>query len=175
MTARCIQPKQQGFSLAESLIAISILSFTLLTIIGFMPAGLDNLRKAEDRAAKARIVASLVSELEAKPWTELFQARGQHSRNIYYDRSGMVEEKKVEWAYVVRYRITDWTGVPGAVTQPLDLLTVEVEISDKPLASIPFSNTGIGAAGRTYDVKIAHLVNTESAYGRVQTSSPLIP
>jgi len=172
MTKQC---NQQGFSLAESLIAISILSFTLLTIIGFMPAGLDNLRKAEARAAKARIVASLVSELEAKSWNELDQARGSDSRNIFYDRNGMVEDQRLNFAYVARFRLMDFTGVPGTTTTPQDLITVEIDISDTPLAVSPFTKTGLGAAGRTYDVKVAHLVNSEAALGRVQTSTPVIP
>lgn len=164
-----------GFSLAESLIAISILSFTLLTIIGFMPAGLDNLKKAEDRAAKARIVASLVAELEAKPWTELQKARGADSRNIYYDRSGMVENQKLEWAYVARFRITDWSGVPGTAVAPLDMLSVEVDISDTPLAGNPFAQAGLGGVRKSHDTKIAHLVNTEGTLGRIQTTTPVIP
>jgi uncharacterized protein (TIGR02598 family) len=165
---------QLGFSLAESLIAISILSFTLLTIIGFMPAGLDNLKKAEDRAAKARIVSSLVAELEAKPWPELEQARGRYSPQIYYDRVGLVAGNRLDWAYVVRFRLQTSNGLPGAGAVPPDLLTVEVEISDRPLAAAPFADLTLNG-GNAFDVKVAHVVNTESRLGRIQNLVPTVP
>ncbi len=175
MTKKCSQRAPQGFSLAESLISISILSFTLLTIIGFMPSGLDNLKKAEDRAAKARIVASLVSELEAKSWFELQKGLGTDSRNIYYDRSGAVADERLDFAYVARYRLVESKGLPGSTVAQPDLLTVEIDISDTPLAPNPFTKTGPGVGERSYDVKVAHLVNSEATLGRIQTSAPVIP
>lgn len=60
-----------AFTLAESLFAMAIVSFTILSIIGMMPGGLTELRAAERRSAEARILHSLSNEFQTKPIADL--------------------------------------------------------------------------------------------------------
>lgn len=159
--------RNHGFSLAESLIAISIVSFTLLTIIGLMPAGLDNLKKAEDRAARARIVSSIVAELEAKDWSVLTASGENYSRTLHYDRNGVSTDKELEQIYAARYRLRQAEELPGAAGPSDFLRRLEVNVSDRPLAAQPF---GIqpGTSLPLYEVRTALLVDTGARLGRLR-------
>ena len=79
--------KCSAFTLAETLFAMAIVSFALLTIIGLMPSALDELRQSERRAAEARILQSLAAEYELLPWQEIknFGRRGP----FYFDEAGL--------------------------------------------------------------------------------------
>lgn len=80
-------PPSPAFTLAETLFAMAIVSFTLLTIIGLMPTALDGLRQSERRSAEARILQSLAAEYELLPWTEL-QNLGRRGP-FYFDETGL--------------------------------------------------------------------------------------
>lgn len=62
---------RDAFTLAESLFAMTIVSFVLLAMIGVMPAGLDSLRDAEERAAEARICQTMFADFEGRAWINL--------------------------------------------------------------------------------------------------------
>lgn len=76
-----------AFTLAETLFAMAIVSFALLTIIGLMPSALDELRQSERRAAEARILQSLAADYELLPWQEFenFGRRGP----FFFDETGL--------------------------------------------------------------------------------------
>lgn len=158
---------EHGFSLAESLIAISIVSFTLLTIIGLMPAGLDNLKKAEDRAARARIVSSIVAEVEAKDWSVLTASENSYSQIMHYDRNGVATDEKLEWVYAARYRLRSPEHLPGAANESDFLRRLEVDVSDRPLAPQPFGLQP-GSSLPLYEVRTAMLVDTGARYGNLR-------
>ena len=81
------RPTPPAFTLAETLFAMAIVSFTLLTIIGLMPTALDSLRQSERRAAEARILQSMAADYELLPWSKLenFGRRGP----FYFDETGL--------------------------------------------------------------------------------------
>ena len=76
----------QGFSLAESLFAMTIVSFVLLAIIGVMPAGLGSLRDADRRALEARICQTMLADFEGRMWVNLAT---QGTVTTYFDDQGV--------------------------------------------------------------------------------------
>lgn len=68
---RLLRLHPSAFTLAESLFAMAIVSFTILSIIGMMPGGLSELRAAERRAAEARILQALSSEYQVTATDDL--------------------------------------------------------------------------------------------------------
>lgn len=78
---RATRPCATAFSLAETLFAMAIVSFALLSIIGLLPTALSELNDAERRTAEARILQSLTADFELKPWAEV---RNLASRETYY-------------------------------------------------------------------------------------------
>lgn len=166
MSAEPHRRSAHGFSLAESLIAIAIVSFSLLTIIGMMPPGLDHLKNSEDRAARARIISTLAAEYEAMNWAELQRVAGKKRGPIYYDRQGLETNKQVEQIYGAEVLVskgnTSLEALPG--TNPSPFLTrVEIKVTSRPQANNPFgTGNELGLELRTL-----MLVNTEAQEGRL--------
>ena len=69
--ARLTLRSRAAFTLAESLFAMTIVSFVLLAIIGMMPAGLGALRDSEKRAAESRICQTMLADYEGRSWINL--------------------------------------------------------------------------------------------------------
>ena len=75
-----------AFTLAESLFAMAIVSFVLLTIIGVMPSGLSALKDAETRAAESRICQTMLADYEGRTWANLAT---QPDVVTYFDDQGI--------------------------------------------------------------------------------------
>jgi uncharacterized protein (TIGR02598 family) len=82
-----VQVARGGFTLAESLFAIGIVSFTLLAIVAMVPVALDSLKNSERRAAEQRIFHAILSEHEAMTWPQLTSIVG-NTQTRYYDEFG---------------------------------------------------------------------------------------
>lgn len=105
----------RAFTLAETLFAMAIVSFALLTIIGLMPSALDELRQSERRAAEARILQSLATEHELLSWQDLqnFGRRGP----FYFDETGL---RRLSMDETTRYQaqVDGPTGAGSELTLP---------------------------------------------------------
>lgn|GEM_PF-1865658 len=68
-----------GFSLVEVVLAIGIVSFALLVVLGTIPAGLSTMADAGQGNTKAEIIRTVVSELKSTPYDRLedFLASGR--------------------------------------------------------------------------------------------------
>lgn len=75
-----------GFSLAESLFALSIFAFVLLAMISMVPNGLAQLKDAERRAAEARILQTMLADFEGRKWINLAT---QGTVTTYFDDEGV--------------------------------------------------------------------------------------
>ncbi len=77
--------RSSGFSLIEVTIALAIVSFSMLTIVGLLPIGLSTLSVAATRTGEANIAKEMSSELEQIPLSEITNLQ---QTTYYYDRSG---------------------------------------------------------------------------------------
>jgi len=161
---------QAGFSLAESLIAIAIVSFTLLTIVGMMPPGLEHLRQAEERAARSRIISSLVGELESLEWSEIQRQAGAWMGPFLFDRQGLPTISGFDKIYVAQVRISPGGSraeqLPGSNASPF-LRGAEIRVSDKALAPNPFG----GVAPMDYEIRTVLLSNNDAVEGRIDLNA----
>jgi uncharacterized protein (TIGR02598 family) len=58
----------EGFSLPEVAIAVAIAALGMLTLLGLIPAGLDNLRQAGNTISASRICQQMMGELQSADW-----------------------------------------------------------------------------------------------------------
>ncbi len=153
-----------GFTLAESLIAIAIVSFTLLTIIGMMPPGLDHLKDAEDRAARSRIIASIAAQYEALDWEEIKKLGGAKQPIVKFDRQGLPTDENNALVYLAQAEVlpgnTAGETLPGT-TPSAYLRRLQIKISDRPGAAIPFGT----AKKDSYELRTVMLVRTQALGG----------
>lgn len=63
--------RNSGFSLIEVTLAVAIVSFCLIAILGLFPVGLNALRDSQEKAVMARIYQSMPEELSDKSPGEL--------------------------------------------------------------------------------------------------------
>jgi uncharacterized protein (TIGR02598 family) len=91
-----------GFSLVEVVLALGITSFSLLTILGLLPVGLNVLQEAGEASTRARIVQKLHGEILLMPFAKVEDQFA--GRTLYFDETGeRVEE--TDTASVALYKV----------------------------------------------------------------------
>lgn len=108
-----------GFTLVEIVLALGVVSFSLLTVIGTLPVGLETVQEAKVQAAKANISRELRSEFQQisyKTDTGSIPAAlaALNSTNYYYSQEGMMVAGSEGSAY---YKATFSVGT-GTVAAP---------------------------------------------------------
>lgn len=73
-----------GFSLIEVTLAIGIVSFALLAIIGVLPIGLVNAQQSIRQTTYSHMISRISSDLSLVPFSELSEGR-----DIYFDSDGL--------------------------------------------------------------------------------------
>ncbi len=62
---------RQGFSLVEVAIAVSILAVALVALLGLLPGGMSNFRKAMDISVTAQIAQRIIHDMEQAEFSEV--------------------------------------------------------------------------------------------------------
>lgn len=79
-------PRCHGFSLVEVTLAIGIVSFSLLAVLGLMPVGLSTLRQATEQTVESQIVQKLGGEASLTSFSKI--GANFSGRTFYYDDQG---------------------------------------------------------------------------------------
>ena len=85
MYSHCKPLAKQGFSLVEIAIALAIVSFTGITLLGLISSGLVSIRQAMNTTAESEIVQSLTNEIILTTYSNLSSLSNQY---FYYDVQG---------------------------------------------------------------------------------------
>ncbi len=92
--------RSAAFTLVESVIAIGIVSFAMLSILGLIPVGLGTFRQAMSLTVEASIVQAVSGQLMRADYTNLASSS---STNMYFDQEGnRVAESDKQRLYVAR-------------------------------------------------------------------------
>jgi len=76
----------QAFSLIEVTLAMGLLSFCLLTVMGLIPVGLTSLRRAVEQTVVSQIAQQLNGEILLTPYSQLATKYG--GQEICFDEAG---------------------------------------------------------------------------------------
>jgi len=140
----------RAFSLVEVTLALGIISFGMVTMLGLLPLALRLSREAVDTTVEAQIVRALSSELNALDWAN-FPAAGYGSTRCY-DNWGMeVDSKSPQVVYIACVFIPSGGG---AVTLP------------KGGAASGTSNPGM----RRAQIFVAHIPDAEFSFAKASGS-----
>jgi uncharacterized protein (TIGR02598 family) len=79
-----------GFSLVEISLALGIIAFAFIALLGLLPVGLQTFRQAIDTGNEARIMQSFMTKLEATEFSRIKDLDFAQSDEIFYfDEEGM--------------------------------------------------------------------------------------
>jgi uncharacterized protein (TIGR02598 family) len=77
----------RGFSLVETVVALGIMGLAITALLGLIPHGLEQTRKAGIAAGQARIIDVMAARLANIPFTQL--AKLTSKRNLAFDDQGV--------------------------------------------------------------------------------------
>lgn len=85
-----VRRQERAFSLVEISLALGIIAFAFIALLGLLPIGLQTFRTAIDTGNEARIVQSLFSRMLATEFEKMQALDFENSKEIFYfDEEGM--------------------------------------------------------------------------------------
>lgn len=148
--ARRVLRCQTAFSLVEVCLALGIVSFALLSVVGLMPVGLSAMRQAMDQTTEAQIARVISGEAALVPFDKLDQYATDGP--YYFTQEGTRQDAKNDLTrFVVSLaRIdTKFPGSSNAINLSANIATFRVETArmagsveaarSTNVISIPFS------------------------------------
>ena len=119
----------KGFSLVEVVLALSILVFCLVSLLGLIPMGLQSFRSAMTLTVESQIAQGLSGDLQLTDFKNL-KTLLQNGREYYYDDQGMaLDENGPQAIYTATVSLRKLES-PAALTEN-DILCVQIIIANK--------------------------------------------
>jgi len=124
----------RGFSLIEIAIALGILAFALIPVLGLMPIGLTTLRDTVDTTVSARIAQTVVNQAQQADYNSLPVTGGT---TYYFDEQGDLIPNSTGALstgalYKASLQIGEPTAIPsgnlGITSMDLATLTITVQL-----------------------------------------------
>jgi uncharacterized protein (TIGR02598 family) len=84
---------KSGFSLVEVTMAIGIIAFAFVALLGLIPTGLGVFRESIDTANEMWIVQNLNSMIQVTPWNEVEKLKDY---TFYFDEEGRMTDRESE-------------------------------------------------------------------------------
>lgn len=143
---------QSAFSLVETVIAVAIVATVMVALLAMLPIGLDSLLEAKKTDIQARIMQSIISEVQMTGWKldETFEAdlRDKFPTQVrFFDDEGneVSGSSHPNRIYTARVRMDkkgpelpgDGTHIQGGAVNPF-LRTIIIEITSLPQANSGF-------------------------------------
>jgi len=135
---------EQAFSLVEVVLALSIMSFACVTLIGLLATGLFSVHRATTETVQAQIVQAVINNAQVHTYTT------PYSTNLYFDDEGTSLKSTDTWLYAATVT-NQVANVPNGVsfsyaTADAQLLQVQVVSKASPTSTNTFyliwPNTG---------------------------------
>lgn len=117
-----------GFSLVEVTLAIGIVAFAFVALLGLLPVGLTSFRSALDRSVRSQIVQSLTTQAQQTDFALL--KANTTSILSYYDDEG-AEVPAESSIYTASMKVAPKTELPEA-GESTNVLTLNISIANNP-------------------------------------------
>jgi uncharacterized protein (TIGR02598 family) len=104
----------RAFTLIETVLAIGIVSFAFVALMGLLPCGLQVFRKAMDTTMEGQMVQHLVGKLTQTPYADLADLQGQ---KFWFDEAGgPVTEQSADGIYSASVSLNAQPELPGSAS-----------------------------------------------------------
>jgi len=139
--------RSSAFTLVETVLAIGIVSFAFMAILGLLPCGLQTFRKAMDATLEGQIAQHLVGQISQTPYDGLADLQGQ--TYSFDDNGNAVATDSPDGVYTASIALNEQTALPGSPNYSNDSL-VGVSITFKRKGS-----TASAGPGKTFVTYVA--------------------
>jgi len=137
---RPVTKSPHGFSLVECALALGVVAFALVSIMGLMPLGLAAFSKAVDTSTGSRIVQQVVTDLQQSPTLPAQQPFRYFDVEGTRQASGSAQPGAPAPIYHVNTVVTSSSRLPGG--EESNLATVLIEIAKNPKGETLERNSG---------------------------------
>lgn len=110
-----------GFTLVEVTLALGLVSFSLVGLMGMLPVGLSNFREAMEIQTQTRIAQQIAAELQLTPFQTISDGTFETGFPRFYDDEGAAVSA-VESVYTVTTATPGSLELPGGQANPNTLL-----------------------------------------------------
>ncbi|XHR31081.1 MAG: Verru_Chthon cassette protein B [Chthoniobacteraceae bacterium] len=142
---------RRAFSLVEVVLALGIISVSLLAVMGLMPVGLKTMREAMDATVESQILQKINAEASLTPFSQL--AANFAGKTFYYDESGLFLSNSPATApSATRYWVTT------DVTNPIYPGSSNAAVSNN-LSALSILIVSAASSGATN--KVSHVCNVQ--------------
>jgi uncharacterized protein (TIGR02598 family) len=142
---------RQGFSLVEVTVAMGLITFAVVAVLGVLPAGLTSLRRAMDQTVEAQIIRSV----GAQAITGEFATVGAQSE-MFFDEEGQAMDSSQGAYYkatlTTRDPVYPASSLSGTLTNSLKSLQIELR-----------PQLGTNAVATVYSINVANSGRLASA------------
>jgi uncharacterized protein (TIGR02598 family) len=121
-------PKQtRGFSLVEVAIALGVVAFAVVSLVGVLPVALASYRDSMDSSLRTNVIQQIVAELSQVPFGDVTDSPSR----LFDDQgielvTGTVEERRVKAIYEARYTVLPDQILVNEPNQSLKKVKVEI-------------------------------------------------
>ena len=136
-----------GFSLIEISLAIGVVAFAFVAILGLLPTGMNTFRKAVDTSVSTQIVQRVLNEAMQTDFDEMINnleraKQGEvvaHEFRYFDDQGGEVDAEDIKSSiYTVSTLVKPYTDLPSTSSsriapKSLNLATVMINVVANPL------------------------------------------
>ena len=128
---------RRGFSLIEMILAIGVVAFAFVALMGLLPVGLNTFGAALDTSVRSQIVQRFVSDAEQ---TDFDTLQNQPAVLRYFDDEGSEKDKSLS-VYTASMTVKPTTALPKTAVSS-NLVTLSIKIAKDPgHAADPFGTT----------------------------------
>ncbi len=122
----------RAFTLIETTMAIGIVAFALIGVLGLMPAGMTTFQKAMDTSMSSHIVQQVVTDLQQGDFSTLAQPHPIQYFDDQGNRLSGTTQDGVPALYYVNTVVQTPSALPGAGDPSPSLATITVEVVKNP-------------------------------------------
>jgi len=143
---------QHAFSLVEVVLAIGVIGFGVLIVLGLMPVGLNTMRQAMDNSTELQIVKQISGEALLMRFSQL--TTNFSGKTFYYDEQGIKEnqysDKTRYWAVtsLTSPAYPGSTNLPSGTSMTNSLKTLRLDLITTPSAGATIRTTN------TYNIRV---------------------
>jgi len=109
--------------------ALGIVAFAFMSLVGLIPVGLNNFRESMDTSVKTRIGQQIVNEAQQTDFADLIATP---TTTRYFNDEGTEVKSVASSIYTAQIEVTPTTTLPGATDGATSLATVRVKIAYNP-------------------------------------------